>query len=149
MLSYNKWKLSVMSISTVFHEMAARLQKKISMARSTTRTCNTSTVPTSSSTTPATVPSAMDTTSDTTPSLATEPTSTTVSIKDLVRQMERAHILYNYSIVASVNESGQAGVTTMNAWVQAEFDLCVRYHTQQEVFGLIGWDFFKPINMAQ
>ena len=66
----------------------------------------------------------------------------TISCTEMVYQMEQAWILYNYSVVASVDGMGKEGITTMNPLVQENFETCIKYHTKQDVLKLIDWDFF-------
>ena len=62
----------------------------------------------------------------------------------LIRKMERAHIMFNYSVVASVyNDS----ITHMNLFVEEEFFACVRHHTIAEMKEMVGFHDFKEINL--
>ena len=58
--------------------------------------------------------------------------------------MERAWILFNYSVVAAIG----TGITHMNKFVIEEYKADVKHHTLDPIKALIGWNFFDTINIA-
>ena len=152
-VSKKGFKLKNITTAELFEQMATILHPTVVGATSSK---SVQSVKVSAATTPVATDATsapMDTSSDTPPPpvMPAAPTSTgavqgksksTISCTEMVYQMEQAWILYNYSVVASVDGMGKEGITTMNPLVQENFETCIKYHTKQDVLKLIDWDFF-------
>ena len=62
----------------------------------------------------------------------------------LVKKMEKAHMMFNYAVVASI--TGDT-VTHMNLFVEEEFLACIKYHTVAEMKDLVGFNSFTGIDI--
>ena len=67
-------------------------------------------------------------------------------VNSLIQKMERAHIMFNYAVVASVNGNS---ISHMNQFLEEEFSACIRFHTASEMKDMVGFNNFTNINMPR